>query len=298
MSCPDFGCYFPGQPRVGRIFVACPPESPLILGMIHPTAVIDPKAELDSDVKVGPYAVIEGSVRIGSGTEIQGHAVISGYTRVGKNNRVGYGAIIGSFPQDLSFNPKVSSGVEIGDNNVIREYCTVHRGTKEGSNTFVGSNNLFMVGAHLGHNTRVADHVILANNVLLGGYVEIHDRVFIGGGSVVHQFTRMGAVSLLQGISGIGKDIPPFSIAIGKNSVAALNVIGLRRAGFSQALRSEVKNAFELLYRSGLNAKQALEEAEKRTWAPETMIFWNFVATAKRGICPMARWKDVRSEEE
>jgi UDP-N-acetylglucosamine acyltransferase len=266
--------------------------------MIHPTAVIDPKAEFDSDVKVGPYAVIEGSVRIGSGTEIQGHAVISGCTRVGKNNRIGDGAIIGSFPQDLSFNPKVASGVEIGDNNAIREYCTIHRGTKEGSNTSVGSNNLFMVGAHLGHNTRVADHVILANNVLLGGYVEIHDRVFIGGGSVVHQFTRMGAVSLLQGISGIGKDIPPFSIAIGKNSVAALNVIGLRRAGFSQALRSEVKNAFELLYRSGLNAKQALEEAEKRTWAPETMIFWNFVATAKRGICPMARWKDVRSEEE
>src|SRR4029077_17559859 len=144
-------------------------QSPLNkLQMIHPTAVIDPKAELDSDVKVGPYALIEGSVRIGSGTEFQGHAVISGCTRVGKNNRIGYGAIIGSFPQDLSFNPKVSSGVQIGDNNVIREYCTIHRGTKEGSNTSVGSNNLFMVGAHLGHNTRVADHVILANNVLLG----------------------------------------------------------------------------------------------------------------------------------
>jgi carbonic anhydrase/acetyltransferase-like protein (isoleucine patch superfamily) len=126
-----------------------------------------------------------------------------------------------------------------------------------------------------------------ANNALLGGYVEIHDRVFIGGGSVVHQFTRMGAVSLLQGISGIGKDIPPFSIAIGKNSVAALNVIGLRRAGFNQALRSEVKSAFELLYRSGLNVKQALEAAEKRTWTPETMTFWNFVATANEAS---ARW--------
>src|SRR5262249_3882261 len=121
--------------------------------------------------------------------------------------------------------------------------------------------NLLMVGAHLGHNTRIADHVILANNVLLAGYVEIQDRVFIGGGSVVHQFTRMGAVSLLQGISGAGKDIPPFSIAIGKNCVAAINVVGLRRAGFSQPLRDEVKRAFELLYRSGLNSSEALEEA-------------------------------------
>jgi UDP-N-acetylglucosamine acyltransferase len=137
--------------------------------MIHPTAVIDPKAELDSDVNVGPYALIEGLVRISSGTEIQGHAVITGSVRIGKNNQIGYGAIIGSIPQDLSFNPQASSGVQIGDNNVIREYCTVHRGTKEGSDTLVGSNNLFMVGAHLGHNTRVADHVILANNVLLGG---------------------------------------------------------------------------------------------------------------------------------
>src|SRR5215468_11967418 len=209
--------------------------------MIHPTAVIDPKTELDSDVSVGPYALIEGNVRIGSGTDIQGHAVITGQTFIGKNNRVGYGAIIGSFPQDLSFDPRVSSGVEIGDNNVIREYCTVHRGTKEGSNTVVGSNNLLMVGAHLGHNARVADHVILANNVLLAGYVEIHDRVFVGGGSVIHQFTRMGAISLLQGGSAVSKDVPPFTIAAGKNSVSALNIIGLRRAGFGPSLRKEAK---------------------------------------------------------
>ena len=144
-----------------------------------------------------------------------------------------------------------------------------------------------MVGAHLGHNARIADHVILANNVLLAGYTEIHDRVFIGAKSVVHQFTRMGAVSLLQGNSGVGKDIPPFSIATGKDSIAVLNVSGLRRAGFAPALCEEMKSAFDLLYRSGLNTKQALEEAERRTWSPETMAFWNFVATTKRGICPM-----------
>jgi UDP-N-acetylglucosamine acyltransferase len=264
--------------------------------MIHPTAVIDSKAQLDHNVNVGAYALIEGPAKIASGTEIQGHAVITGSVRIGKNNRIGYGAIIGSFPQDLSFDPKVSSGVEIGDNNVIREYCTIHRGTKEGSSTLVGSNNFLMAGSHLGHNARVADNVILANNTLLGGYAEVHDRAFIGGGSVVHQFTRIGAVSLLQGISGIGKDVPPFSIAVGINCVATINVIGLRRAGFGPALREEVKCAFELLYRSGLNTKQALEEAGKRTWAPQIVTFWNFVATSKRGICPMVRGKGVKSE--
>jgi UDP-N-acetylglucosamine acyltransferase len=198
--------------------------------MIHQTAVVDPRAEIDSNVFIGPYALIEGPVHISSGTEIQGHAVITGSVQIGMNNRIGYGAVIGALPQDLGFDPNARSGVEIGENNVIREYCTIHRGTKEGSNTLVGSNNLLMVGAHLGHNTRLGNHVILANNVLLGGYAEIHDRVFIGGGSVVHQFTRMGAISLMQGISGVGKDVPPFSIAIGKVGVSTINVVGLRRA--------------------------------------------------------------------
>src|SRR5580704_17563408 len=168
--------------------------------MIHPTAVIDPHAQLESDVTVGPYALIEGPVRISSGTEIQGHAVITGSVVIGKNNRIGYGSVIGAFPQDLSFDPKVDSGVEIGEQNVIREHCTIHRGTKENTQTRIGSKNLLMVGVHLGHNVRLGDDVILANNVLLGGYAEVHDRVFIGGGSVVHQYTRMGAVSLMQGI--------------------------------------------------------------------------------------------------
>jgi UDP-N-acetylglucosamine acyltransferase len=264
--------------------------------MIHRTAVVDPEAQIDSNVVIGPYALIEGPVQISSGTEIQGHAVITGSVQIGKNNRIGYGAVIGALPQDLSFDPNATSGVEIGEHNVIREYCTIHRGTKEGSNTLIGSNNLLMVGTHLGHNTRIWNNVILANNVLLGGYAEIHDRVFIGGGSVVHQFTRLGRISLLQGLSGVSKDVPPFSIAIGKNTVSGMNVVGLRRAGYSPELRKEAKNAFELLYRSGLNASQALEEAKKRPWSNEVSLFWNFIATSKRGICSMVRWNDARGE--
>src|SRR3984893_5501000 len=262
--------------------------------MIHPTAIIDPKAQIDFDVVIGPYALIEGPVRISSGTEIQGHAVITGSVVIGKNNRVGYGSVIGSYPQDLSFDLKANSGVEIGNSNVIREHCTIHRGTKENTVTRIGSDNLLMVGAHLGHNVRLGDKVILANNVLLGGYAEIHDRVFVGGGSVVHQFTRMGAISLMQGISGVGKDVPPFAIATGKNAIAAINVIGLRRAGYGAALRKEVKEAFTLFYGSGLNSSQAQEESGKRSWSKEVSVFWTFVATSKRGICPMVRWGEVK----
>src|ERR1700726_740610 len=120
--------------------------------MIHPTAQLDPHAQIESDVTVGPYALIEGPVRISSGTEVQGHAVITGSVVIGKNNQIGYGSVIGSFPQDVRFDSKARSGVEIGDNNVIREHCTIHRGTKEGTKTCIGSNNLLMVGAHLGHN--------------------------------------------------------------------------------------------------------------------------------------------------
>ena len=178
------------------------------LRLIHRTAIIDPKAWIDSGVVIGPYALIEGSVEISSGTEIQGRAVIVGSVQIGKDNRIGHGTVIGSFPQDLSFNPTANSGVKIGGDNVIHEFCTIHRGTKEGSNTFVGSNNLLMAGAHLGHNTLLGNNITLENNVLLGGYAEIDDQAFIGAGSVVHQFTRVGAIRLARRTSrrGVERD--------------------------------------------------------------------------------------------
>jgi UDP-3-O-[3-hydroxymyristoyl] glucosamine N-acyltransferase len=148
--------------RIGEPFVPT-------LGRIHRTAIVDPKARIDSDVFIGPYALIEGAVQISSGTEIQGRAVIVGSVEIGKNNWIGHGTVIGSFPQDLSFIPTANSGVKIGENNVIHEFCTIHRGTKEESNTLVGSNNLLMAGTHLGHNTRLGNNIILENNVLLGG---------------------------------------------------------------------------------------------------------------------------------
>ncbi|MDQ3117684.1 MAG: acyl-ACP--UDP-N-acetylglucosamine O-acyltransferase [Verrucomicrobiota bacterium] len=258
--------------------------------MIHPTATIDPAARLGEEVEVGPYAVIGGEVEIGARTVVQSHAVIEGAVHLGMDNRIGQGAIIGGFPQDLSFKAGTRSAVEIGDGNVIREHVTIHRGTAEGSVTRLGNNNFFMAGAHFGHNCEIGNNVVIANNCLLGGYVRVDDGAFLGGGCVFHQFMRVGRLVITQGISGFGKDIPPFCAAAGVNKVVGLNVVGLRRAGFDAADRAEIKAAFHLLYESGLNVSQALAQAGEKTWREPAQIFFDFVAAAKRrGICALRR---------
>jgi UDP-N-acetylglucosamine acyltransferase len=254
--------------------------------MIHPTAIIDPKAKLGSQVAVGPHAVIEGPVQIGDECEILAHAVITGHVIMGSRNVVGYGAVIGGEPQDFAFRPEVCSAVHIGDGNRFREYCTIHRGTKENTATVVGDGCYLMAGAHLGHNVRLGDRVIIANNSLLGGYVQVEDGVFIGGGCVFHQFIRIGRLAICQGGSSFSKDIPPYSLAAERNTVAGLNIVGMRRAGFSAEQRAEIKEAFGLLYRRGLNVTQALAAARERAWGPEAQAFFDFLGTGgKRGYC-------------
>jgi len=256
--------------------------------MLHPTAVIHPDARLGSRVTVGPHAVIEAGALIGDGCTIQAHAVITGHVSMGNENVIGHGAIIGGDPQDFAFRPEIESTVQIGEGNTIREYATIHRGTSSGSATIVGSHCYLMGGAHLAHNCRLGDRVILANNVLLGGHVTVEERVFIGGGCVFHQHLRIGQLAICQGASAFSKDIPPFTIAAERNGVAGLNVIGLRRADLTGAERADVKAAFALLYRSGLNVRQAVAAAQQRPWGPHATTFWNFVAaTGKRGLCAL-----------
>lgn len=256
--------------------------------MIHPTAVIDSDAQLGVNVRVGPYAVIEGAARIEDDCVIQAHAVIGAHVIIGPNNLVGYGAVLGADPQDLNFNPATNSFVRIGAGNKIREYCTIHRGASEGAATMVGDGCFLMAGAHLGHDVQLGDGVILANNVLLGGHVEIGDRVFIGGGTVVHQYTKIGRLAICQGLSGFSKFVPPFVMAAQVNGVAGLNVVGLRRAGFDPRQRAEIKAAFDLLYRRGLNVSQALAAADEQSWGQEASEFWSFVrAAGKKGICDL-----------
>ena len=257
---------------------------------IHPTAIVEPGAQLADDVVIGPYVCIGSEVEIGARTVVQSHSVIEGIVRLGAENVIGHGAMIGGWPQDLSFNPETRSGIEIGVRNVIREHVTIHRGTTADSVTRLGNDNFLMAGAHIGHNCTVGDKVIIANNCLLGGYVTVEDGAFLGGGSVFHQFVRVGRLAITQGNSGFGKDIPPFVIAAGVNKVVGANVVGLRRAGFSAGDRAEIQAAFRLLYESGMNVSQALAGARAQTWRGPAKEFFDLVASAKRrGICALRR---------
>lgn len=275
---------------------------PLHSMKIHSTAIVSREAEIASDVEIGPYVCIEGKATIGPGCVIHAHAILSGRVVLGKNNTIGYGAVIGAPPQDLSFRPGISSDVWVGDNNVIREYCTIHRGSREGGVTRIGHQNFLMAGVHLAHDVRMGDHVIIANNALLGGHVQIQDRVFVGGGSVFHQYVRVGQMALTQGLSAFSKDVPPFTIGAERNCVAGINSVGLRRAGLDPDQRMDIKHAFKLLYKSGLNTTQALEHAQGRKWGAEGQLFFNFIAEAKkRGICDLLEnssgWRPPLEEE-
>ena len=257
---------------------------------IHSAAIVDPKAQIGADVEIGPFSVIGAQAAIGNGTVIQSHVVLEGDVAIGAGNLIGHGAIIGAPPQDLSFSPERKTKIEIGDHNVIREHCTIHRGTAEGSATRIGKRNFLMAGAHIGHNCEVGDNVIIANNCLLGGYVRVDDDAFLGGGCLFHQHMHVGRLAIAQGGSAFGKDIPPFVIAAERNYVFGLNVVGLRRAGFSAQDRDEIKAAFKLVYTSGLNVGQAIERAATMNFAAPAREFLDFVANAKkRGICPLKR---------
>jgi UDP-N-acetylglucosamine acyltransferase len=250
--------------------------------VIHPTAIVDPAAQMGGDVEVGPYSVISAGAVIGANCKLQAHVVIEGSVRMGAGNFIGHGAIIGAAPQDLSFDPKTQSSVEIGEGNTIREYCTIHRGSAEGSATIMGDSNFLMVGTHLGHNCTLGNGVVIANDCLLAGHVRVDDGAFIGGGSRFHQGIRMGRLVMAEG--RFTQNLPPF-LSAAKNQAYGINVVGLRRADFSAAQRDEIKRAFKLLYRSGLNTKQALGKAAETEFGSIGREFFEFVANAgRRGI--------------
>jgi UDP-N-acetylglucosamine acyltransferase len=266
--------------------------------MIHLTAIIGSGAKIGANVEIGPHSVVGGAVTIADDCVIGANVVIEGEVSLGRGNRIGHGAIIGGEPQDVSFSPTTPSRVEIGERNIIREHCTIHRGTTADSATKIGHENFLMVNTHLGHNCVIGNKVIIANNVLLGGYVTVDDQAFLGGGSVFHQNMRVGRLVIVQGGSAFGKDIPPFVIAAQRNYVFGLNSIGLRRAGFSREERDEIKRAFQLIYLSGLNTRQALETSRESEWSEAGREFFRFVsdAIAKRGICPLKRGADHETQ--
>jgi UDP-N-acetylglucosamine acyltransferase len=257
---------------------------------IHPSAIVDPAARIGADVSIGPYAVVGAEVVIGERSTIQSHVVLESAVSLGHGNLIGHGAVIGAPPQDLSFSPERKTRVEIGNENLIREFCTIHRGSPDGSVTRIGDKNVFMVGAHVGHNCEIGNNVIIANNCLLAGHVVVDDYAFLGGGSTFHQHMHVGRLVMVQGSSAFGKDLPPFTLAAERNAIFGLNIVGLKRAGFSAKERDEIKAAFKLIYLSGLNISQALNKAASMKLGLAAREFIDFVANAKkRGICPLKR---------
>ena len=219
--------------------------------MIHKTAIIDSRAKISNNVKIGPYTVIGPNVEIDEGTEVQSHVNIAGNTKIGKNNKIYPFASIGNDPQDLKFKGEKTT-LEIGDNNKIREYVTINPGTEGGGSiTKVGNNCLFMVSSHIAHDCYVGDNVILANNVPLGGHAHIGNNAIIGGNSAVQQFTRVGKFAMIGGMCGVVRDVIPYGIAHGNRSILqGLNLIGLRRKNIPNKEILSLSEAYKIIFKN------------------------------------------------
>jgi UDP-N-acetylglucosamine acyltransferase len=258
--------------------------------LIHPSAIISPEAKLADSVSVGPYTVISDQVSIGANTKIGAHCVIEGNTSIGKNCEIFTGAVVGSRPQDLKFKGE-KVFLEIGDNNIIREYCTLNPGTGEGSKTVIGNDNLLMAYSHIAHDCRIGNGCVLANNSTLAGYVNVEDRAVIGGIVAIHQFVRIGMLAIIGGCSKVVQDIPPFSTCDGHPArVYGLNLIGLRRKGINHDSIKKIDQAFKLIFNSGLSVKHALERVEKEIEKTEEVIYLvDFIKRSERGLTRSCR---------
>lgn len=254
--------------------------------MIHETAIIAQGAEIDSDVTIGPYAVIGEHVKIGSGTTVGPHAVIEGRTEIGRGNQIFQFTSIGAIPQDLKFHGEEST-LTIGDRNKIREFVTIHLGTEDGcGKTTVGSDNLLMAYAHVAHDCVVGNHVILANAATLAGHVEVDDFAILGGLSAVHQFCRVGCHVMASGGSMINQDVVPYTIVQGDRAkTVGLNLVGLKRRGFSPEVLKTIKQAYRLVFRSGTPLEDALTKIENELdGSPELSVFVEFIKSSERGL--------------
>ncbi len=252
---------------------------------IHPTAVIDPRAEIHAEAEIDPYVVIRGPVRIDRGTRIMAHAYVTGWTEIGAENEIHPGVVLGDAPQDKAYHGE-ETYLKIGNHNVFREYVQVHRGTAAGSSTVIGDDNFLMATAHVGHNCRLGDHIVIANGALLGGYVEVGNHAFISGHCVIHQFIRVGELSLMRGLSGTSRDVPPYAIVDWQHRVRAVNVIGLKRAGFDERRIRAIKEAFSVLFRGGRNLSLAVREVETDgKITSDVAALLDFIKSSKRGVC-------------
>lgn len=252
---------------------------------IHPSAIIDPLAEIHPEAEIGPYVVVDGPVRIGRKSRVMAHATILGWSEIGEENEIHPGVILGDAPQDTAYQGE-ETYLRIGNHNVLREYVQVHRGTAPGSSTVIGNHNFLMVSAHVAHNCRLGDHIVMANGALLGGYVEVGDRAFISAYCLVHQFVRVGELSLMRGLSGTSRDVPPYSIIDWQHTVRGVNVVGLKRAGFDERRIRKIREAFRILFRKGRNLSLAIKEIESNSEiSTDLTALLEFIKSSQRGVC-------------
>jgi UDP-N-acetylglucosamine acyltransferase len=267
------------------------PTVEMTAGEVHPTAIVDPKATLGAGVRIGAFSVVGPEVTLSAGAAIGHHCVLEGRVEIGERVTVGHGSLLGGRPQDLKFRDETPSGVRIGADTAIREYVTIHRATRAGGWTEIGSGCLLMVMCHVAHDCRVGDGSIIINFAGITGHCQIGDRATIGGYVGLVPFTRIGAHAYVGGWSRVNADIPPYMLAEGNPAVAyGINVVGLRRAGIGAADRRVLQDAYRLLYRSGLAPRRAVERMRQELPAvPPVTSLLDFIAGARRGICGAAQ---------
>jgi len=250
---------------------------------VHPTAVIDPRADLDPTTEIGPHVVVDGPVRIGARTRVLAGAYLTGRTEIGVDNVIHPGAVIGHEPQDLAYRG-AETGLRIGDRNVFREHSEVHRGTRPGTWTEIGDDNYLMSQAHVAHNCRLGKAIIMATGATLGGHVVVEDQAFISGNCVVHQHCRVGRLSIMRGLSRAARDVPPFAIVDETHTVRGLNRIGLRRAGFEPDRIRLLARAFRILFHARTNLALAMARVEAEVRSPDVDYVLAFIRSSTRGV--------------
>jgi UDP-N-acetylglucosamine acyltransferase len=251
---------------------------------IHPSSVVSAGVELGPGVEIGPLCLLDGKIRLGQGTRLIGHVTILGETELGEQNVLHPGAVIGGEPQDLAYTGAPRT-VRIGNRNVFREYTTVHRGSERGATTIMGDDNFMMQNAHVAHDCRIGNSAIIAGGALLAGWVELGDRALVSGNCVVHQYTRIGRLAMLRGLSRTSRDVPPFCVMDGTHTLRAINAIGLRRAGFSAQQVRALRTAFNALFGKRQNLKAAVDRLVATggvTAEVQEMI--DFIRCSKRGV--------------
>jgi UDP-N-acetylglucosamine acyltransferase len=254
---------------------------------IHPTAIIDSKAEIEKGVSIGPFCIIKEDVKIKKGTKLISNVIIEGNTEIGENCVIYPFTTIGLPPQDLKYKGE-KTGVKIGNNNIIREYITIHRASVSGDGiTSIGDNNFLMAYVHIAHDCKIGSSIIMANLATLAGHVVVEDYAVIGGLVAIHQFTRIGAYAMVGGFSGVGQDIPPYTMASGARAkLFGLNTIGLKRHGFSEETINNLKKAYKILFREKLTLKEAFKKIQDSIpQSKEINHLIEFIKQNKRGIC-------------